>query len=513
MKTILLVEDEAIIAMMETNDLKKEGYTVLQAFNGPEAIEKARANIGKIDLILMDIDLGQGMDGTEAALEILKEQDVPILFLSSHTEKEVVDKTEKITSYGYVVKNTGVTVFAASIRMAFKLHEAYKSIREKNMEIEAANEEFQTVNEELEKANEELARSEKALKERETQYRLLADNMSDTVWLMDMNLKTVYISPSTLRVRGYTLEEINDMPLERHVTPDSYQRAMKLLAEALSPENLNNPNPRLNYSIELEFFRKDGSKFWSDIAFTLILDRNGRPANILGCGRDISDRKRAEEALRESEKRVRRKLDALLSPEEDIDALELSDIIDTETVQALMDEFYRLTNIGIGIIDLHGKVLVGTGWQDICTKFHRVNPESCRLCIESDLELSSNVPPGTYKQYRCRNNMWDIATPIMLGDKHVGNIFLGQFLFDDETPDYEVFRRQARRYGFNEKEYLSALERVPRWSRQQVDATMSFYAIFASMIGTLSYSNIKLARALEGRHRSEHRHTERTHPA
>ena len=137
--------------------------------------------------------------------------------------------------------------------------------------------------------------------------------------------------------------------------------------------------------------------------------------------------KRTEEALHESEKKVRRKLDAILSPDTDIEALELSDIIDGEKVQKLMDEFYRLTNVGIGIIDLHGKVLVGTGWQEICTNFHRINPDSCRMCIESDLELSSNVPVGTFKQYRCKNNLWDIATPIMVGDKHMGNTSLGSF--------------------------------------------------------------------------------------
>ncbi|MFH1116506.1 MAG: PAS domain S-box protein [Pseudomonadota bacterium] len=207
--------------------------------------------------------------------------------------------------------------------------------------------------------------------------------------------------------------------------------------------------------------------------------------------------------MSESKKNVRRKLDAILSPETDVEELELSDIIDGEKIQELMDEFYRLTNVGIGVIDLHGNVLVGTGWQDICTKFHRANPESRRLCIESDLELSRNVPVGTFKLYRCRHNMWDMATPIMLGDRHVGNIFLGQFLFDDEMPDYEAFRRQAHRYGFNEEEYLAALDRVPRWSRGKVDAAMSFYAALAGIIGNLSYSNIKLANALEDRKKAE----------
>jgi len=219
--------------------------------------------------------------------------------------------------------------------------------------------------------------------------------------------------------------------------------------------------------------------------------------------RENSERKQAEEALRVSEQKVRRKLEAILSPEADVGALELSDVIDSGQLQKLMDAFYRLTRIGIGIVDLNGRVLVGTGWQDICTKFHRVNPESNLYCIESDLELSRNVPPGAFKQYRCKNNIWDMATPIMLGDRQVGNIFLGQFLFEDESSDYETFKLQADRYGFNREEYLAALDRVPRWSRETVDAAMSFYAIFAVIIGNLSYSTIKLASALEERKRSE----------
>src|SRR5690606_5830222 len=123
-KTILLVEDMAIIAMAEANILKKNGFEVIIAYNGKEAVAIAMKN-RELDLILMDIDLGRGMDGTEAAQKILQNREVPIVFLSNHTEKEIVEKTEKITSYGYVVKNSGETVLLASIKMAFKLFDAH----------------------------------------------------------------------------------------------------------------------------------------------------------------------------------------------------------------------------------------------------------------------------------------------------------------------------------------------------------------------------------------------------
>ncbi len=210
----------------------------------------------------------------------------------------------------------------------------------------------------------------------------------------------------------------------------------------------------------------------------------------------VTERKLMEEASHESKNHIKRKLDAILEPRGDIGALELADIIDHKAIQSLMDDFYSLTHIGVGIIDLHGKVLVATGWQDICMKFHRVNPETCTHCTESDLQLTNGVAPGTFKLYRCKNNMLDIATPIVVGGSHIGNLFLGQFFFDDEDLPYETFRLQAKQHGFNEKEYIEALERVPRWSHEVVNSAMEFYTKLTQLISTLSYGNLELARTL-----------------
>src|SRR6056297_4335055 len=130
-KTVLLVEDEVIIAMMEKMEMEKYGYIVHHVTNGENAVQTILKEDFKIDLILMDIDLGSGIDGTQAAAEILKHKDIPIVFLSSHTEPEVVEKTEKITSYGYVVKNSGIVILDTSIKMAFKLFEAKMAHKQK----------------------------------------------------------------------------------------------------------------------------------------------------------------------------------------------------------------------------------------------------------------------------------------------------------------------------------------------------------------------------------------------
>ena len=217
--------------------------------------------------------------------------------------------------------------------------------------------------------------------------------------------------------------------------------------------------------------------------------------------RDITERKETEQALQASELRARQKLVSVLSPDCDLSGLGLADIIDVESIQALMDDFYTLTDIGVAIVDLAGEVLIATGWQDICTKFHRTHPDTCRHCIESDIELSSGIEPGTYQLYKCKNHMWDMATPIVIGGRHMGNLFVGQFFFADERVDRELFRRQAQQYGFDEKAYLAALERVPRWTRERVDTIFKFYVQFAEMISELSYSNLQLARTLAEKER------------
>jgi PAS domain S-box-containing protein len=122
-KTLLLVEDDVILALAEKMQLERYGYTVVNADSGEKAVELLKSIPG-IDLILMDIDLGSGIDGTQAAEAILARQDIPIVFLSSHTEPHVVERTERISSYGYVEKSSSITVLDASIKMAFKLFDA-----------------------------------------------------------------------------------------------------------------------------------------------------------------------------------------------------------------------------------------------------------------------------------------------------------------------------------------------------------------------------------------------------
>lgn len=135
-KKILIVDDDLIIAKNEEIILKKSGFDAISINSGEKAISLIK-NDKDIDLILMDIDLGVNcIDGTKAAEEILKIKDIPVIFISSHTETEIVEKTEKITSYGYIVKNSGPTVLTTSVKMAFRLYEEKNRVKHELYEKE-----------------------------------------------------------------------------------------------------------------------------------------------------------------------------------------------------------------------------------------------------------------------------------------------------------------------------------------------------------------------------------------
>jgi signal transduction histidine kinase len=257
----------------------------------------------------------------------------------------------------------------------------------------------------------------------------------------------------------------------------------------------------VNLANHVALVRRDGSQVSIADSAAPIRGRGGATLGVVLVFRDVTAERRSERALREAEQRVRLKLESILSPEGDIGRLELADVVDAGALQALMDELHELTRIPMAVIDVAGKVLVGVGWQEICTKFHRVHPESCKHCIESDTQLTAQVPPGEIRLYKCKNNMWDVATPLVVGGHHVGNVFTGQFFFDDERPDRALFEAQAARYGFDRDAYLAALDAVPRLSRATVQAGMSFLLGLTGMLSKLSYSNVKLARSASERER------------
>ena len=338
------------------------------------------------------------------------------------------------------------------------------------------------------KAEDDLRRSEE-------KFRLLFDKAPLGYQSLDEDGIIREVNQAWLDILGYSRQEVIGRWFGDFLPPDYFERFPERFACLKGAGEVCN--------VDFEMVRKDGARITVSFYGRVAVDDQGRFVRTHCMFQDVTARKQAEEALRATEERLRLKLDSILSPDAAIIDEDLSNILDTPAVQALMEDFTRLTGMAMAIIDLQGKVLVATGWQDICTQFHRVHPQAAENCTESDLFLARNLRPGEYAAYKCQNHLWDVATPLFIGGKHVGNIYTGQFFYDDEPVDEQLFIDQAAKYGFDQEQYLSALHRVPRISRARVKPLMDFLTKFSALVSKLSYSNLKLAKAMSEQQRIE----------
>ena len=151
----------------------------------------------------------------------------------------------------------------------------------------------------------EQKQAERALKESEKKYRLLADNVSDIIWTMDMDLNFTYFSPSIQRLQGFTVEEAMSLSIEQLITPTSLEAVRKVIAEQLALDEKGDRSPDTSNHIEAEFYCKDGSTILADIEANFIYGSTGQPESIIGVARDITERKKTEAALLKSEERFK----------------------------------------------------------------------------------------------------------------------------------------------------------------------------------------------------------------
>lgn len=322
--------------------------------------------------------------------------------------------------------------------------------------------------------------------ERAEDFRNRIPDMSQIgFWELDLTTNEYLYSPELSTMLGYAPDEI----------PQSLDAWLALVHEEdrkkidpIIKEHKQNNKP---YQYEFRMKCKDGTYKWIEASGKLYKkDPQGEHHLLFGFHRDITQRVQHKEDML-------RKLKIVLEPEVDPGELELSDILDVDSVQSIMTKFHAITRIGVAIADLKGNVLVKNGWQDICAKFHRVHPETLKNCHESDKVLSKNDTPGHFKIYKCKNNLWDISTPIFIGDKKIGYLFFGQFFFEDEVVDIDLFRKQAQQYGFDEEAYMTALEKTPRYSREMVENIMDYYIEELNLITNLSFNRIKFAKLTE----------------
>ncbi len=138
----------------------------------------------------------------------------------------------------------------------------------------------------------EQKRMEMALRESEERFSTICSNISDIVWTIDLERNATMISPSVASILGFSVEEAMNTKLEDLLTPSSYELAMRTLAEELEKEKTGEADPDRSRTLELELNHKDGSTVMTEVRVTFLRDQEGKPAEVLGVARDITDRLR-----------------------------------------------------------------------------------------------------------------------------------------------------------------------------------------------------------------------------
>jgi PAS domain S-box-containing protein len=156
-----------------------------------------------------------------------------------------------------------------------------------------------------------LRQAEQTIRESEQKYRLLAENIGDVIWTAGKEMQITYVSPSITALTGYSPEEFLALHPQDSLTSESLDRMGRSRQEFLnhvSSETIDQCHPAV---LELEYRKKDGSVIATECTISLILTDEGEPVGVIGVTRDITARKRAEEALRENERRYREIFESL----------------------------------------------------------------------------------------------------------------------------------------------------------------------------------------------------------
>jgi PAS domain S-box-containing protein len=256
---ILLVEDERVVALATEQLLRHHGYDPVHVSTGEEAIA-ALSRDPAISLVLMDIDLGAGIDGTEAARRILRARDLPIVFLTAHGEREMVERVKDVTRYGYVLKTAGEFVLLETIGMALELFSTYTERR----------------------------RIARTVEERRRYLQGVLDCAPDAIITLDTEHRIVEWNRGAAELFGYSDQEVVGHELDQLVTrgaDTAYQDARGITKRVLSHQEIP-PTEAVRYT-------KTGDPVDVMLSGAPII-LNEELVGIVAAYRDISRQKAAE---------------------------------------------------------------------------------------------------------------------------------------------------------------------------------------------------------------------------
>ncbi|MCK5311467.1 MAG: PAS domain S-box protein [Desulfobacteraceae bacterium] len=180
-------------------------------------------------------------------------------------------------------------IFKLSFRLLHSNNILEDRVLKRTGELSILNDSLQSEVEKHQQAKAELSKSEE-------RYRLITENSDDIIWTTDINFRFTYISPSVFQQRGFTVDEAMEQTIEEVLTPKSFKKIINLYDYKLKLIKANDSEGWKPIIFELEQYTKDGKIIWTHNNAIILPDPNKQPAGILGITRNITERKKAEEA-------------------------------------------------------------------------------------------------------------------------------------------------------------------------------------------------------------------------
>ena len=302
--------------------------------------------------------------------------------------------------------------------------------------------------------------ADKCLRDSEAKYRLLIENQTDLIVKVDLEGRLLFVSPSYCAKFGQSESELFGKKFMPHVHEDDRAKTAKAM------EALNSP-PHTAY-VEQRAMTKDGWRWlaWSD---TAVLDKNGAVSEIIGVGRDVTDRKQAEEALERIRWMLGKGKEPVTASKDyvpeygDLTQLNKSGIImeavGKEMLTHIVGDYLDLLDSSAAVYERNGDYALGifsSGWcqfmdqasRNLCKTDDNREALTCGrwLCHESCWVRASKVAMETNSpvDIQCDGGINLYAVPIVAGNQVVGSINVG---YGDPPTDFEVQRALADKYG------------------------------------------------------------------
>jgi PAS domain S-box-containing protein len=278
----MVVDDNADMLHIYGRVLAQEGFEVFTAATGNDCL-KQLADVSP-EIFLIDVVLPD-WNGIDLVREIKKRPEFAnsmfVLLSGLMTDSDSKIKGLEAGALDYMARPVPNRELVAKVNSLIKVMDFQESLVALGNELELR-----------------VAERTKELQESEAHFRLLTEQVTDVVWKLDRDYRFTYISPADERLRGYRAEEV----IGHHVFEFMTAESVALVTVKIKRrQDIEQQGTHIGTeSLEVQQPCRDGRIIWTEIVSTPDFDSDGELVGFHGITRDISDRKRAEQKLRDA---------------------------------------------------------------------------------------------------------------------------------------------------------------------------------------------------------------------